>query len=172
LPSYHLPHAFEIGGEIRIGDGERQRDRVAYAAAEQVGDRKSRRLADDVEQRHFDRDLGFGMSDQRAIELGHQCANAAHRLAEHDWPQIDVERGERRFRRSREHFPRCRLAPADHAVARRELEQHALHRTLDVADALEARHLDRALDQEQPETFDGGFGHVRPPLTCQTWPVT
>jgi hypothetical protein len=42
----------------------------------------------------------------------------------------------------------------------------------EIADALEARHLNRTLDQKQPETYDGRFGHVRPPLTCQTWPVT
>jgi hypothetical protein len=112
------------------------------------------------------------MSDEGAIELRHQRANAAHVFAHDDRPQIDVERGERRFGRAREHFPRRRLAPADDAVARGELDQHAFHRALDVADALEPRHLDRTFDQEQAQPLDRRLGHARPPLTCQTWPVT
>ena len=104
----HLEQPYAVGekladkigvlGEIRVGDGEAERDLVAHAAAEQVAHRGVERFADDVEQRHFHRCLGLGAVHDRAVGGGEQGLDAEWVGAEQQRAEVDVKRGGRGLR--------------------------------------------------------------------------
>ena len=71
-PLHHVHVTVEVG----VGDREGERDVVAAAAAQQLGHRQAAGLADDVEQRHLHRRLGFGLADHGVVRRLEQRRDA------------------------------------------------------------------------------------------------
>jgi len=149
----HRLRTREIGGEIGVGDRERQRDRRPHPPAEQRVHWRIGALAGDIPQRDLDGGLGIRVAGQRRRAILHARDDSRRIGAEKGRNEHMTQGGKRGLGRVAERCPRGRLPPAGEPLAGGHAQDDAANGVLQVAGAMAAGASDLRLDEPQ---VDGG----------------